>query len=108
MKFLTLATLTLVFSSTAFAQNRYGSYRTPAAAAYSREITTQATGGIFYSGKQCKDCSSGSNLDLGVGFLQTLDNAVQVGGEGRLRLLSKEVSGTGDSETLFDVLGVGA
>lgn len=105
MKLLALAALSLVVSTTALAQGRY---RTPAAASYTNEITTLATGGLFYSGKQCKDCSSGSNMAVGAGYLHTLDSKIQVGGEGRLRILSKEVSGTGDSETLFDIAGVGA
>lgn len=105
MKLFALAALSLVLSTTSFAQSRS---RGPAAGSYSSEITTLATGGLFYSGKQTKDGSSGSNMALGVGFLHTLNHQVQVGGEGRLRMLSKEVSGTGDSETLFDIVGVGA
>lgn len=107
MKLFALASLALIFSTTAFAQRNNNFYRTPAAGSYMNEITTNATGGLFFSGKQCKDCSSGSNLSLGVGYLTTLDNQIQVGGEGRLRILSKETSGTGDSETLFDIVGVG-
>jgi hypothetical protein len=109
MKMFALATLALVFSTTAFAQKGgYTSvYRSPAAA-YSSEITTSATGGVFFSGKRCKDCESGSDLVLGLGYLHTLTGDVQVGGEGTLRMLSKYSSGTGDSETLFDIVGVGA
>lgn len=81
---------------------------TAQAANYRSEITTNMTGGMFFSGKNCKNCDSASELGLGAGYLRTLDQNVQVGAEGSLRMLSKYSSGTGGSETLIDIMGVGA
>ncbi|HEX7672727.1 MAG TPA: hypothetical protein VF412_01080 [Bdellovibrio sp.] len=72
------------------------------------EFETMMTNGLFSSEKVCKDCDSGTTLDIGASYLHYLRDGFQVGGEGRLRLLSKEVSGTGGSETLLDLAAVGA
>lgn len=77
------------------------------AASYRSEITTNMTGGVFFSGKNCKNCDSVSDLTVGAGYLRTLDQNVQVGAEGSVRMLSKYSSGTGSSETLIDIAGVG-
>lgn len=113
MKLIALVTVALALSTSAFAQTRRTTtsntyFRGPAAASYNSEITTNLTGGEFFSGKDCKNCDSGSTLVLGAGFLHTLDSNIQIGGEGAFRMLSKTRSGTGDSETLFDIVGVGA
>lgn len=71
------------------------------------EVTTNLTRGIFYSGKECKDCSAGSLFDLGTAYNWGWKDNVQVGVEGRLQYLSKEFSVTADSATLIDALAVG-
>ena len=72
------------------------------------EFLTNLTTGYFTSEKRCKDCSTGSTIAIGVSYLHYLKDGWQVGGEGDLRVLSKENSGTGDSETLIDVAVIGA
>lgn len=70
------------------------------------EVTTNLTRGIFFSGKDCKDCSTGTLLDLGGAYNIGWKDNIQFGVEGRLQYLSKEVSITNDSATLIDILGV--
>ena len=80
----------------------YSAYGAP-----QNEITTFLTRGLFTSEKACKDCSTGSTIDLGAAYNYYLKDGFQVGGEGRLQILSKEDSGTGSSETLITLVGVG-
>lgn len=75
---------------------------------YTHEITTNLSRGFFQSGKECKNCESGTNLTLTGSYLRYWKDSIQWGAEGGLRMLSKEASGTGDSETLFDIMGIGA
>lgn len=111
LKFFATCALGLGLTSTAFAQGYYTRYhRGPAATGgdFTNEIATNLTNGYFTSEKACKDCSTGSVLDLSGSYLRFLQDGFQVGGEARIRSLSKEVSGTGDSQTLLDIAAVGA
>ena len=72
------------------------------------EFETMMTNGLFTSEKLCKNCNTGTTFDIGASYLHYLRDGFQVGGEGRLRLLSKEVSVSGNSETLLDLAAVGA
>jgi len=71
------------------------------------EITTFMTRGFLDSEKNCKNCSSGTDLDISGAYNYYLRQGFQVGGEGRLRLLSSEHSATGNSATLVDLAAVG-
>jgi hypothetical protein len=73
---------------------------------FNNEITTLVTHGVFNSEKSCKDCGTGTTLDVSAGYLRYLKDGWQVGGEGRFASLSKEVTNS-KSETLIDLLGVG-
>lgn len=71
------------------------------------EIQTYGTSGAFLSGKQCKNCDSGTTIIVGASYLYTLQDNIQVGGDGALRILSKEVSGVGKSVTTLEAIGIG-
>lgn len=75
---------------------------------YKHEFTTTLTRGYFISGKECKDCSTGSIIDIGGSYLRYWKDDMQYGTEARLLNLSKEASVTGKSATRFDVLAIGA
>ncbi len=93
------------------ATTKTSTYRAPAAvdsSGFKNEITTNLTSGYFYSEKACKDCSTASVLDVSGSYLRHLQDNIQVGGEARLRNLSKEVSGTGSSENLIDLAAIAA
>lgn len=72
------------------------------------EFTTLMTRGVFLAEKACKNCSSGTTIDISASYLHYLRDGWQVGGEGRLQSLSKEASTIGKSATLIDIVGVGA
>ncbi|MDG0815404.1 hypothetical protein [Bdellovibrio svalbardensis] len=72
------------------------------------EFTTLLTHAVFVSEKRSKNASAGTAFDVGASYLYSLNAGVQVGGEGRLQILSKEYSPTGNSKTLIDLLGVAA
>lgn len=74
---------------------------------YTHEISTNFTSSSFISGKECKNCDSGSNLNFNASYLRYWKENMQWGAEGGLRMLSKEFSGTGESKTLFDISGLG-
>lgn len=111
-RFILAMAFALGFSSVSLAAKRQSArfHRGPAATGgdFTNEIMTNLTNGYFASEKACKDCDTGSTLDLGVSYLRFVQDGMQVGGEGRIRSLSKEVSGTGDSKTLIDIAAVGA
>lgn len=108
MKIVFIFALLTVMSIVTHAQSRMQPRRTVASASnYTHELNTNLTRGLFQSGKACKNCDSGSSLDVGGSYLYSWSGLIQLGAEGRLRLLSKETSGSGDSETLFDLVGVG-
>lgn len=81
--------------------------RSVAASRNQHEIQTYSTRGGFITGKECKDCSSGSVIDIGGAYLYTLDSKLQVGGDARLQSLSKEFSRSGKSATLIELIGIG-
>lgn len=70
------------------------------------EFSTLLTRGLFSAEKPCKDCDSGTTFDIGASYLHYLQDGWQVGGEGRLQILSKEVSPSRKSTTLLDIAGV--
>lgn len=72
------------------------------------EITTNLTNGGFFSGKQCKDCDSGTAIVLQGSYLRYLKDNFQVGGEVAFRNYSEEVSPVRESATAFDLIAVGA
>lgn len=74
---------------------------------YIHEIDTNMTVGSYTSEKAYKDADTGTNLSLSGAYLHYLKDGIQVGGEASFSSLSKELSGTGDSETIFDLVGVG-
>jgi hypothetical protein len=81
----------------------YSSYGAP-----QNEITTYLTRGAFVSEKSCKDCDTGTTIDLGVAYNYYVKDGWQVGGEARIQLLSEEVpAALGSSRTLIDLVGVG-
>ena len=80
----------------------YSAYGAP-----QNEITTFLTRGSLTSEKLCKDCSSGTAIDVGAAYNYYLKDGFQVGGEGQLQILSKEFSRSGSSETLITLVGVG-
>jgi hypothetical protein len=81
--------------------------RSVSASRNQHEIQTYSTRGAFESGKACKNCDSGTVIDVGGAYLYTLDSKLQVGGDARLRSLSKEASGVGKSVTVIDLIGIG-
>lgn len=125
MKFITMTVMALAFAVTAQAKpakvpgakvsrtttsesKDYATSYTYGGGSYTHEIATSLTNGFYRSRKECKDCSSGTNLTLAASYLQYWKDNIQLGGEGSIRMWSKEVSGTGDSETLFDIMAIGA
>ncbi|QDK39072.1 hypothetical protein [Bdellovibrio sp. NC01] len=70
------------------------------------EFTTILTRGVLTSEKACKDCDTATVIDVGASYSHYLKDGFQVGGEARIQLLPKEVTG-GDSATLIDLLAVG-
>lgn len=113
MKMIVLAALALLFTTTSQAQykapptKKYPPRAPSAIGAYTNELMTNLTGAQLFLGKECKDCASGSRFILDISYLHTWKDNMQYGGEAGMRILSKEYSGTGDSETLFDLVGVG-
>ncbi len=119
-----LAAVAMAFTSVAGAKtkssNTYVAKAAPVERSYSstesflaggsneNEFTTLLTRGVFISEKRSKNASTGTVIDIGASYLHYLKEGFQVGGEGRIQMLSKEVSPTGDSKTLFDIAGVGA
>lgn len=75
---------------------------------YTHEITTNLSGGQYISEKACKDCSTASILNLKGSYLHYWQDNMQWGVEGAVNMLSKEVSRSGKSETLVDLLAIGA
>lgn len=125
MKFITMAVMALAFTVTAQAKpakvpgakvSKTGSdsmdYSTSSYSNYSfgytHEISTNLTQGFYRSRKECKDCNTGSNLTVAASYLHSWKDNIQFGAEGSIQMLSKEVSGSGDSETLLEILGIGA
>lgn len=108
MKIMSILALVLAFSMSAEAQRRnVSSQGWGPSGSYKHEITTNLTRGTFESGKACKDCSSGSTMDLGASYLRNWEKNIQFGGMARLRMLSEDTSGTGSSETLLDLAAIG-
>lgn len=118
--FLSLIFITLGFASAVQAKNKYSNNPAPAerntsstssflAGGYNEhEVTTFLSRGLFASEKACKDCNSGTTIDLGASYLHYLKDGWQVGGEGRLQSISKEASAINKSVTLIDLVGIGA
>lgn len=120
----TVATVAMTFTSVAGAKTKPSNMAVAKAAPAERsyassesffaggsnehEFTTLLTRGVFISEKRSKNASTGTVIDVGAAYLHYLREGFQVGGEGRLQVLSKEASPTGDSKTLFDIAGVGA
>lgn len=126
MKFITMTVMALAFAVAAQAKpakvpgakvskttaseskdyttSSYSSY----GGSYTHEFATNLTQGFYQSGKACKDCSTGSNLTVSASYLHYWKDNMQYGAEGSIRMLSKELSGSGSSETLLDILGIGA
>lgn len=108
MKLVTIAALALAFTVSAQAKTYKSPERSYASAGnYTHEITTNLSRGVFVSGKECKDCSTGSIIDVGASYLHNWQNNMQYGVEARLQNLSKEASATGKSATRLDILGIG-
>ncbi|WII73107.1 outer membrane beta-barrel protein [Bdellovibrio sp. 22V] len=107
MKLFTLSLLALMFTVTAQAQSRNYASSSYYGGSYTHEILTSFTQGSFVSGKECEDCDSSTNLTLQASYLQTWKNNMQWGFEGGIRMLSEEISGTGSSETLFQIVALG-
>ncbi|MGE5087450.1 MAG: hypothetical protein ACM3MG_14190 [Bacillota bacterium] len=80
----------------------YSAYGAP-----QNEITTFLTRGFLTSEKRCNDCSSGTVVDVGAAYNYYLKDGFQVGGEAQLQILPKDYTGTGSSETLITLVGVG-
>ncbi|MEN0059897.1 MAG: outer membrane beta-barrel protein [Bdellovibrio sp.] len=107
MKFFTMAGLVLLMSWTAEAQTRRTASTASYGGAFTHEITTNLTNGVFVSGKECKDCSTGSVVDIGGSYLRYWKDNMQYGVEGRLQNLSKEASAINKSATRIDLLAIG-
>lgn len=75
---------------------------------FRHELMTSLTRGSFVSGKECKNCDTGTIIDVSGSYLRSWKETLQYGVEARLLNLSKEASGTGKSATRFDILGIGA
>jgi hypothetical protein len=72
------------------------------------EVTTNLTQGYFFSGNRTKNGDSGTDIMVSASYLRYLTDGWQVGGEGGLRIVSKQLSDTGDSETLITLVAIGA
>lgn len=123
MKMITIAALTLAFTATAQAKTpgtkvsktppstpaveRQYTSTSSYGGSFTHEITTNLTRGVFQSGKNCKNCDTGSIIDIGGSYLRYWKDNMQYGVEARLQNLSKEASGVGKSVTRIDLLGVG-
>lgn len=123
MKMIILAALALALSATAQAkpivvpgtkiskptpvERDYASTSWSSFGSFTHEFTTNLTRGYFVSGKDCKDCPSGTILDIGGSYLHYWKDNMQYGVEARLQNLSQEASGTGRSATRIDLLGLG-
>ncbi|WP_374075456.1 hypothetical protein [Bdellovibrio bacteriovorus] len=120
MKLITIAALALAFTVSAQAKTPGTKVsKSPASAersyastssyggSFTHEITTNLTRGVFQSGKNCKDCDTGTIIDIGGSYLRYWKDNMQYGVEARLQNLSKEASGVGKSVTRIDLLGVG-
>ncbi|MGZ3774998.1 MAG: hypothetical protein ACXVCY_14005 [Pseudobdellovibrionaceae bacterium] len=128
MKFIITAVMALAFTVTAQAKTTKvpgtkmsktvretpkdytSSYSSPAygEGSFTHEFTTNLTQGFYLSEKACKDCSTGSNLTVAGSYLHYWKDNMQYGAEGALRVLSKEVTLSRTSETLIDILAIGA
>lgn len=121
MKFVTVFALVMGLALSANAnqkaKNRGATYETtaPAAPTYSysssaftHEISTLSTVGGFFSGKQCKDCSTASVLKVSGSYLRYWQDNMQYGFYASFENLSKEASASGKSATRFDIVGQGA
>ncbi|QLY25011.1 hypothetical protein [Bdellovibrio sp. KM01] len=106
--FVAAALIASAFCSVASAKDYSSTSFTSYSSQPLNEVTTNLTTGYFFSGERCKDCDSGSDLTVNVSYLRYLTDGWQVGGEGGLQLLSKQFSGTGSSETLITLVGIGA
>lgn len=101
------------FTSVASAKTKSTSDYSSSAPSYSsygapqNEITTFLTRGFLTSEKACKDCSSGTSIDVGAAYNYYLKDGFQVGGEAQLQILPKELSRSNSSETLITLVGVG-
>lgn len=128
MKFFTIAALVLAFTvstqakktaapgtrvskQTEATERAYASSSSYSYGAYTHEIfmnlTAGRSGGQYLSGKEHKDGSTGTIIDVGGTYLRYWKDNMQYGAEARFRNLSKEASLTGKSATLFDLLAVG-
>lgn len=92
------------FSEPSYSTSSYGS---SFSFAPTHEITTNFTGGQFISGKECKDCSSGTVLSLKGSYLHYWKDNMQWGVEGSFQNASKEFTQSGKSATRIDILGIG-
>ena len=99
--------LVLTLSCSAFAQYGQRSSSYSYMGSYVHEIDTTLTTGGYTSEKAYKDADTGTNLGASIAYLHYLKDGFQVGGEVKVASISKEISGTGDSETVFDLVGVG-
>lgn len=75
---------------------------------YTNEITTNLSNGQYLSGKECKDCSTASLLSLQASYLRYWQETLQWGVEAAINMISKERSRSNSSETLLDLLAIGA
>ncbi|MNJ99885.1 hypothetical protein D3C87_176660 [compost metagenome] len=73
---------------------------------FTHEIQTYSTRGGFVAGKACKDCETGTTIDIGASYLHYWQNNVQFGADVRLQSLSQEVAVGGSSATLIDIIGL--
>lgn len=123
IRFIVAAAVALSFSATAQAKPKNSGTKTEkpsfseesptrtiaqySAGGFTHEIDTFFTRGVFEVGENCKDCDSGTNLAVGASYLHYLKDGFQVGFEAGIQMLSDEYSVTGDSETLFTIVGIG-